>query len=233
MLRTMSVVRRLRRLFKPNRNEPDPNEFLRAVRGVVHVGANVGQERELYARHDLDVLWIEPIPEVFATLRDNLAGFPRQRAVQCLVTDRDGADYEFHVANNSGESSSILDMKEHKDVWPKVAFTHTLKLRSVTLPSLFEREGIDPAAYDALVMDTQGSELLVLQGAEPLLRQFKFIKTEVPDFEAYAGCARLADMEAFVRSHGYVERSRRLFASREAGGNYYDVVYERTARQTD
>ena len=33
---------------------------------------------------------------------------------------------------------------------------------------LLEREGIDPQRYDALVMDTQGSELLVLRGAEPL-----------------------------------------------------------------
>jgi FkbM family methyltransferase len=219
----MSILRRLRRLF-----EPDRNAFLRSAHGVVHVGANIGQERRLYARYDLDVLWIEPIPEVFAALRANIAGFPRQRALEYLVTDRDGAEYEFHVANNRGESSSILDLKEHRDVWPGVKFTNTIKLRSTTLASLLARERIDPANYDALVMDTQGSELLVLRGSEPVLASFRFIKTEVPDFEAYAGCAQLEDIEAFLTGRGFAELSRHRFASRAAGGHYYDVVYARS-----
>jgi FkbM family methyltransferase len=216
----MKVLRRLRRLFSP-----DPNRFLRGARGVVHVGANVGQERDLYDRHGLEVLWIEPIPDVFATLAANIAGFPRQRALECLVTDRDDASYQFNVANNDGESSSIFALKEHRDVWPKVDFTATITLKSSTLATLLAREQIDPTRYDALVMDTQGSELLVLQGAEPILEHFRFVKTEVPDFEAYAGCARLEDIEHFLASRGYAEISRHRFATRAGGGGYYDVVY--------
>lgn len=218
----MKLLRRMRRWFAP-----DPNRFLRSVRGVVHVGANVGQERELYRRHDLDVLWIEPIPEVFATLAANLAEFPRQRAIQALVTDRDGESYQFNVANNGGESSSILALKEHRDVWPKVDFTSTIALQSSTLATVLARELIDATRYDALIMDTQGSELLVLKGAEPILAQFRFIKTEVPDFEAYEGCARLDDIERFLVARGYKELARHRFASRTAGGSYFDVVYGR------
>lgn len=164
---------------------------------------------------------------MFVELRRNIERYPRQRALECLVTDRDDAEYEFHIANNRGESSSILDLKEHKTVWPKVAFTTTIKLRSSTLPSLLVREQIEPVAYDALVMDTQGSELLVLRGAEPLLAGFKFIKTEVPDFEAYAGCAQLADIGRFLAEHGFRELSRSRFASHPGGGSYYDVVFGR------
>jgi FkbM family methyltransferase len=220
--RAMKLLRRLRRLLGP-----DPNRFLRSARGVVHVGANVGQERELYARRGLDVLWIEPIPDVFAALCKNLVGLPRQRAVQQLVTDRDGEEYEFHIANNAGESSSILALKQHRDVWPKVEYTASIKLRSTTLATLLAREAVDPARYDALVMDTQGSELLVLKGAEPVLARFKFVKTEVPDFEAYAGCAQLADIQEFLTTRGYREISRHSFAKHAAGGRYYDVVYSR------
>ena len=39
-----------------------PNWYLRKVDGIVHVGANVGQDRDLYASYGLDVLWIEPSP---------------------------------------------------------------------------------------------------------------------------------------------------------------------------
>lgn len=218
--RRMKLLRRLRRLFSP-----DPNRFLRSTRGVIHVGANVGQERELYRRHDLDVLWIEPIPDVFARLAANISGLPRQRALERLVTDRDDATYEFHISNNDGESSSILDLKQHRDIWPTVDFTRTITLKSSTLARLLERENVDVARYDALVMDTQGSELLVLRGADPVLARFKFIKTEVPDFEAYAGCAKLEDIERFLGERGFLEIARNCFASRSGGGNYYDVVY--------
>jgi hypothetical protein len=45
------------------------HSYLRKVRGVIHVGANEGQERDLYAAFGLNVIWIEPIPEVFQVLR--------------------------------------------------------------------------------------------------------------------------------------------------------------------
>ena len=221
----MSLLRRLRRWLGP-----DPNRFLAEAKGVIHVGANIGQERELYARRGLDVLWIEPIPDVVATLRENLRGYARQRAVQALVTDEDDREYTFNIANNGGESSSILDLKCHKEVWPSVAYSSAIRLKSVTLPTLLARENVDLDRYDALVMDTQGSELLVLRGAAPLLGRFRFIKTEVPDFEAYEGCAQLEELSAFVASHGYAEISRHAFARHPSGGRYYDVVYRRDAR---
>jgi FkbM family methyltransferase len=207
----------------------DPHSFLRKVSGVIHVGANTGQERDLYERYGLRVIWIEPIPEVFETLRMNLTGFPRQAALQYLVTDQDDAEYRFHIANNNGVSSSILDLKLHKDIWPEIAYERAITLRSKTLASLLEGEGIEPRDYDALMMDTQGSELLVLKGAVPILKNFKYIKTEVADFEVYAGCCQLADIASFLTPYGYREYWRNKFAERVEGGSCYDIVYKRRA----
>ena len=205
-----------------------PDSFLGRVTGIVHVGANTGQERELYASLGLRVIWVEPIPQVFAELSANIQGLRGQRALQALVTDVDGKEYEFHVASNSGLSSSILDFKEHGDIWPDVHYASTIRLRSLTLASLLERERVNPRKYQALVMDTQGSELLVLRGSLPILRHFRFIKTEVPDFEAYAGCCQLSDIGEFMAGNGYEEISRNEFARRDGGGSYFDVVYRRT-----
>ena len=55
------------------------HSYLRKVRGVIHVGASEGQERDLYAAFGLNVIWIEPIPEVFQVLRDNIAELQTQR----------------------------------------------------------------------------------------------------------------------------------------------------------
>jgi FkbM family methyltransferase len=180
----------------------------------------------IYDKLGLEVIWIEPIPEVFAKLQDNLSSFPRQRAIRSLVTDKDDEENELHVSNNDGLSSSILDLKDHKDIWPEVTYARTIRIKSTTLASLFAREGIDASKCQALIMDTQGTELLVLRGGIPLLKGFRYIKTEVPDFSAYAGCCLLSDIEAFMGQHEYSEISRTRFAERPQGGAYYDVVYK-------
>jgi FkbM family methyltransferase len=199
------------------------------VAGVVHVGANIGQERDIYRRLGLQVVWIEPIPEVFQRLTSNLKDYPEQRAFQYLITDLDDSEYSFHIANNEGASSSILDFAQHKDIWPEVAYERTINLRSMTLASFFRKEQIDAARYQALIMDTQGSELLVMKGADSILQGFSFIKTEVPDFESYRDCCQLRHIEAFLKPRGFKEFSRTKFAEREQGGAYYDVVYTRVS----
>jgi FkbM family methyltransferase len=209
-----------------------PDQYLRSISGVIHVGANTGQERFLYHKCGLDVLWIEPIPEIFGILEMNLRIFQRQRAIQALVTDKDDQEYQFHVASNNGQSSSILELKEHKDIWPDVKFNSTMSLRSTTLSSLLRTENIDPSAYQALIMDTQGSELLVLKGAIPVLGNFRYIKIEVADFESYKGCCQLGDVEPFMKKNGFSEFSRRKFASRAAGGSYYDIIYQNQAHSS-
>ena len=206
----------------------NPDRFLSDVSGVIHVGANTGQERVQYNDLGLRVIWVEPIPEIFAELEKNIEAFPNQRAFQALLTDVEGKEYEFHIASNNGASSSILELKQHRDIWPDVNYTTSVVLKSTTLASLVEKEKLDIADYQALVLDTQGSELLVLQGSAGLLSAFRYVKTEVPDFEAYEGCCQLQDINSFMETHGFKEFSRKQFASRVEGGNYFDIVYRRT-----
>jgi FkbM family methyltransferase len=225
-LKTSGVNKALRSIKRWIRGNPD--HFLSDVSGVIHVGANTGQERVQYNDLGLRVIWVEPIPEIFAELEKNIEAFPNQRAFQALLTDVDGKEYEFHIASNNGASSSILELKQHRDIWPDVNYTTSIVLKSTTLASLVEKENLDIADYQALVLDTQGSELLVLQGSAGLLSAFSYVKTEVPDFEAYEGCCQLQDIDSFMETHGFKEFSRRKFASRVAGGNYFDIVYRRT-----
>ncbi len=217
-----NLVRSVKRSLKP-----DPDRFLSDVSGVVHVGANTGQERDQYQASDLEVLWIEPIPTVFSELSANISGIENQSAIRALVTDTDDKMYEFYVANNEGASSSIFDLKEAKDIWPSLDYTRTIHVKGATLPTLFERKRIDPRRYDALIMDTQGSELMVLEGSVPILEHFTYIKTEVADFEPYDGCCQLSDMQEFMSHHGYRQFSRNRVARRPQGGNYFEIVYKK------
>jgi FkbM family methyltransferase len=203
------------------------NWFLRKVHGIVHIGANEGQERDLYDSFGLRVLWIEPIPTVFQILARNIGPYPKQRALSYLVTSEDGNAYPFHIANNGGASSSMLDLSKHREMFPHVVSTHTITLIGNKLGTILDREDVDISQYDALVLDTQGAELEVLRGASDILPRFKFVKLEAPDFEAYTHCCQINDLSAFMISHGFSEARRVPFSHKEGVGTYYELIYSR------
>ena len=216
--------KRVRNLY---RRTIGPDAYLRRLTGVIHVGANEGQEREIYELFDLDVLWIEPIPDVFRRLQANIKPFPKQRALQYLVTDQDEGHYAFHVANNDGESSSLFEFSRHREMFPEILYSHDVAMRSLTLSTLLRKERIDLSRYQALVMDTQGSELLVLKGAADILPNFRFISAEAANFEAYQGCCKADELAAFVGKHGFVEQKRGVGFSMAGVGTYWQILYRR------
>jgi FkbM family methyltransferase len=203
------------------------NSFLRGARGVVHVGANTGQERFLYHLFGLRVVWFEPIREVFETLTRNIAGFPMQRALNYLIAEEDGKEYQFHISNDSGESSSLLELSKHTEMFPDVTFTKTVMEQGITLRTALEKEGIDPAEYDALVLGAQGAEYRILTGTSELLSAFRFAKVVVPDFEAYKDCTRIGDLGAFMSAHGFKEFRRVPAVYKPGLGTYFNVIYRR------
>lgn len=214
------TLRRVVRWYRP-----PIDSFLGNIKGLIHIGANSGQERDLYARHGLRVAWIEPIPSVFAELQNNIRGLQGQTAHQHLVTDQGGKPYLFHVADNGGASSSILEFDQHAQLWPDVGMSVDITLQSVTLSDLVASGEIAIDQFDAMVLDTQGSELLVLKGAVGLLPGFHYIKAEAPDFSAYAGCCQLSDLDDFLSGHGFKRVAKQKFKSAENVGTYFDVVY--------
>jgi FkbM family methyltransferase len=207
----------------------DPDQFLQFCSSLIHVGANSGQERALYHQYGLKVFWIEPIPEVYEQLVRNIRPYPNQTAIEALLTDRAGDIVQLNIANNSGLSSSILDLKLHKDIWPEIDFIDHVKMTSETLDGLVKR-GVIPSLVDAVVLDTQGSELLVLKGAEGVLRQASYVKVEAADFESYEGCATVGTVKEFLEglSFDLVEKQEQI--RHPSGARYYDLYFKKSFR---
>jgi FkbM family methyltransferase len=222
----MSALRRPSALYREHAQKPEW-KFLRKIRGVIHVGANVGQERSLYDAFGLKVLWIEPIPSVFEQLVANIRSYPNQRAANYLIVAEDGKEYELHISNNAGESSSILRLAKHSEMWPEVAYTASIRIPGVTLGTALREQSVPPSEYDALVLDTQGTEYRILEGASALLPLFRYVKVEAPDFKSYEGCCQIEQLTAFMNTHGFMEEVRCAFSYREGVGTYFDVIYRR------
>ena len=109
-------------------------------------------------------------------------------------------------------------------MFPHVSFIDDIDLLTITLPTLVRRESIPIDKFDTLVLDTQGSELLILRGARDILRKFKFIKTEVADFESYEGCARPDEIKEFLFPYGLKEIARKTINSRSTG-RYFEILF--------
>ncbi len=144
-----------------------------------------------------------------------------------LVTDSDGREYHFFRANSGGQSSSILEMAEHTKLWPDVKYVDSIVMKGITLPTLLQTENLQVQDYQALVLDVQGAEHLILKGAESLLRKFKYIKLEVPDFESYKGCPTAQNLVKYLWDFGFREIVRGPFQKREPVGCYYGMVFRR------
>jgi FkbM family methyltransferase len=215
-----------RRLLRLLRGKPD--SYLRSCRGVIHVGANIGQERDLYASLNLKVVWIEPIPAVYEKLCRNIAGYSNQMAIRALIADREGINLSLHIANNDGASSSILEPSPLlNDIWPEIDFIDKKIMRCTTLPNALADYHVDLSQFDALVMDTQGSELVVLRGAEALLSHFNYIFTEAADFELYKGCPTGHQISEYLAAHGFRKKLTDEFARRDQVGSCFNLLFER------
>lgn len=217
--------------FKRNKAQPPvpaSESFLTRCGAIIHLGANSGQERDLYRNLDLRVLWIEAIPAVFEQLKTNLVGYRCQDAVQALVADVAGQKRTLHVSTNEGLSSSLFELAGHKELWPEVGYEGEIELVTSTLDEIATRywPGV---RVDALVMDIQGAELLALQGAKNVLRKLRFIKAEASDFDAYAGACTVDALDAFLKQLGFCLRNKERFAGKHGVGNYYDVLWERVS----
>lgn len=201
--------------------------FLAAAQGIIHIGANRGQEADFYATKGLPVIWIEPIPEVYKQLQSKIAPFLNQTAICALITDSDDKTYQFKIASNNGASSSIFQFKDHETLYPNIHYTDSMEIRGIKLDTLIEKEKIEISLYDTLIMDTQGSELLVLKGAEKTLQSIRYIKLEVADFESYSDGVTLDEIEDFFKQTDFKKSKQIKTDGLRKIGYYYEILFER------
>ena len=177
----------------------------RPIRGVLHIGANYGQEAGSYAELNLKVVWIEGDPKVFQTLEGSLGSWAAQTAYLCLASDVDGNAVDFHIASNDGGSSSILQLDPVRCAkeWPGIEEVNSIRLQTCRLDTLFARHGCDLNGVNMIVADVQGYELPVLRGLGSLIDGFDAIISEVNYAALYIGATKPYELESFLGSQGF------------------------------
>lgn len=169
--------------------------------GVLHIGAHECEEIPFYDTLKVPVdkrIWIDAIKDKVdeATAR----GIPN--VYHALITDQDDQEVTFNLANN-GQSSSVLEFGTHSQEHPNVTYVKSIKQKTSTIDTFFEKQEIDPSHYTFWNFDIQGAELMALKGASNAIRYAKALYLEVNEKELYKGCALLPELDAFLSTNGF------------------------------
>jgi FkbM family methyltransferase len=223
-MRIKSFLNLTTRIFKRLYLGPFDN-FLRNVNGVIHIGANEGQEREHYKKYNINrVLWIEADPNVFKKLKKNISKYKNHIAINYLILDK-SQKTKFNISNAEGNASSVLNLLKHKEMYPEIKFIKRITIQGYTFALVVKREGINIKNYQALILDTQGSELMILKGANKLLNNFKYIKLECADFEIYKSSPTVKEISKYLKKFNFKEKKRIKIDENKKNQNVYDVLY--------
>ena len=186
------------------------------IKTALHIGAYTGEELSNYASWGFKkVIWVEANPQMYIELCDNLTKTDygiENITFNELISDKDDEPTDFHLyywQDNRG-MSSIFKMVSGSagqitaQECEKRFYNKTIKLNSITIDTLFERNNLD-FDIDFINVDTQGAELLVFSGATKLLENVKCINSEATFFSHdYENGVYFNDLYDYLKKFGFV-----------------------------
>lgn len=167
------------------------------VTGVLHAGAHLAEEAEVYSRlfPGAPVWWVEANADVIPKIKQRLRRFPNQQVFEALLWAEPDIEMPFNVTNHDGMSSSILEFGTHPEFSPETVFVDHRTLTTTTIDRLVYDEKI---RANLLNMDLQGVEWAVAKGGRDFIDdQVDYINSEVNIAEVYKGCTQMNELDAF------------------------------------
>ena len=120
----------------------------------------------------------------------------------CLVSDKEEM-VDFHITNN-GQSSSILNLKDHSLIYPHIVNIETRKIKATTLDNILKHSKINKNDWNILNLDIQGAELKAMKGLSEW-DNVDAVFTEVNYREMYENCCLIGDIVDFLNERGLIK----------------------------
>ena len=182
------------------------------IKGVIHGGMNDGEE--VYSYKDLgiaNILGFEPLPSAHEkALQDHKDIY----CAQIALSNKNG-EAELIVTKGDGKGSSIyepiLESEEVRKNWTDNGIiTNHIKIKTERLDHYLDRnKDVHPIEnYDCLVLDTQGNEMEVLQGAGKYLKEFKYLSIELSAVPVYEGETPAQEVIDWLADRGFTQDSQ-------------------------
>jgi len=211
------------------------NNFIsnKQIKNVLHIGAYRGEEVDEYEDWGFEkVIWIEANPEIYRELVDNINNTEpcfESIMINELITDKDDEETDFHLyywKDNRGMSSIFKKIsgsagKMDAETNEKNYYNGTIKLNSITIDTLFERNNLD-FDIDFINIDTQGAELLIFKGAKKLLENVKYINSEATfSFHDYENGVYFDELSNYLKQFGFIHKGNPSVSGDGTWGNSF------------
>lgn len=183
---------------------------------ILHIGAHECEEKEIYEKEGFDTIWVEGNIDLVMAMKQK---HPTIQIFEAVISDENNKEVEFIITNNF-QSSSILELDEHKKEHPFVVETSRKLVKTKTVDTLIEEHNLKPEQIKFVNIDIQGAELLALKGAKKILYHVNFLYLEVNKKSLYKGCALLPELDNFLLSYGF-ERVETVITSHGWGDALY------------
>jgi len=199
---------------------------------LADVGARGGLKKNWQAaRRHLQVLGFEPDKREFDRLQAQPPADVQIRLFNVALHDRRGR-ISLNIARDAGLTSIFEPDRAFLDTFPDASRFDTvarIEIDADTLDHVVESDGV--AGPDFIKADTQGSELLVLQGARRALETSVLgVEVEAEFTPIYRNQPVFADVDAFLRGLGFSLFDLRpcywkRASGRAVGGPYGQIIW--------
>jgi FkbM family methyltransferase len=201
-------------LFRRNRNLVSLDEPYRVmarllrgskVTGMIDAGASHGRisRRLLHQFPAADVYAFEPNPLYEETLREYAKREPRFHPQFTALSDHTGRG-SLHITESPGAASLLTPTDRLRRVAAEGAAMRTVhEVEMTTIDEWVKHNG--NRSIELMKFDIQGAELQALRGAVGVLRASALlVYTEIWFNAVYNGAALYTEIDAFLRTHGFV-----------------------------
>jgi FkbM family methyltransferase len=193
------------------------NKYNINVTGVIHAGGHFGSTIPMYQSANVsNVIYFESQKHAFEVLQQNLATTQSYKAYN-FGLGPDFAEVTMYTEQaNQGQSSSILEPKKVKDIYPHIPFVGIEAIKIVPLDSL----GIQSCNF--LTLDVQGYELEVFKGATNMLENYlKYLVCEVTFSELYSTNAKIYELDSYLLKYDFIRMDTFIHNEMESGDAFY------------
>lgn len=197
--------------------------------GVIHVGMHEAEEYPIYEKAGVrSIIFIEANPILANILHYDF--HDDVYVVNAAVSDK-REKVTFNVTNN-GQSSSILNLKDHSQIYPGIVVSDQYEVTTRTLAEVCDHCSLNPAfmnyVFNVINLDIQGAELKALKGLHEYWENIEAVFTEVNYREMYEGCALVGEMDEFLEEKGF-----KKVEEVDTGAGWGDALYIKTTCLTE
>ena len=190
-----------------------------SLKNILYVGAHEGEEHDAYFENGAEsVIWIEANPSIAEALRERVD--TKNKVFIEAISDVDGDEVEFNFTNN-GQSSSILKLGTHKQLFPSIKVTDIKKMKTKSIETLFIENNLSLKDIDFVNLDIQGAELLALKGMGADIKNIKAIYTEVNTEYVYEDCALMTQIDDYLANFNFVRVATKMWSDHPWGDALY------------